>query len=138
LLALGVTIPIIGKFAMALQKALEVIKQASRKEDSVVRLHDHAVDIIEGLLDHLRDLSRITGFDDALNKLIDVLEEISSYISNRNSLLTKVMSATDTNLVTQVDIYIKNLTDRKDCLMDLISNIELNQAVESSTFSDQV
>jgi len=70
------------------------------------------------------------------------------------------LSATDTNLVTQVDIYIKNLTDRKDRLMDLIaidtnrkvtyiteandkvsedhskdqcSNIEVNQAVDNST-----
>ncbi len=38
------------------------------------------------------------------------------------------MSATDTNLVTQVDIYIKNLTDRKDRLMDLIV-IDTNRKV---------
>jgi hypothetical protein len=79
------------------------------------------VDIIEGLLPHLRDLSRITGFDNALNTLMDLLDEISSYISNQNSLVTKVMSAKDTNLFTKVDIYIKNLTDRKDRLMDLIA-----------------
>jgi len=123
-------------------------------------LHDHAVDIIEGLLPHLRDLSRITGFDYALNKLMDLLGEISRYISNQNSLVTKVMSSTDVNLFTQVDVYIKNLTDRKDRLMDLIAidtnrkvtciseandkvsedhskdqstNIEVNQAVDSST-----
>ena len=160
LLALGTAIPIIGQFAVVLQKALEVIKQASRNEDAIVRLYDHAVDIIEGLLPHLRDLSRITGFDYAFKKLMDLLDEISTYISNQSSLVTKVMSATDTNLVTQVDIYIKNLTDRKDRLMELIaidtnrkvtyiteandkvsedhrkdqsSNIEVNQAVDSST-----
>jgi len=160
LLALGTAIPIIGKFAGVLQKLLEVIKQASRNEDAIVRLHDHAVDIIEGLLPHLRDLSRITGFDYALNKLMDLLGEISRYISNQNSLVTKVMSSTDVNLFTQVDVYIKNLTDRKDRLMDLIAidtnrkvtciseandkvsedhsndqstNIEVNQAVDSST-----
>jgi hypothetical protein len=59
---------------------------------------------------------------------MDLLEEISSYISNQNSLVTKVMSATDTNLVTQVDIYIKNLTDRKDRLMDLIA-IDTNRKI---------
>ena len=128
LLVLGETIPIIGQFAVVLQKALEVIKQASRNEDAIVRLHDHAMDIIEGLLPHLRDLSRIAGFDYALNKLKDLLEEISTYISNHNSLVTKVMSAADTNLVTQVDIYIKNLTDRKDRLMDLIA-IDTNRKV---------
>ena len=121
LLALGTAIPIIGQFAVVLQKALEVIKQACINETAIVRLHDHAVDIIEGLLPHLRDLSRITGFDYAFKKLMDLLDEISTYIINQSSLVTKVMSATDTNLVTQVDIYIKNLTDRKDRLMDLIA-----------------
>lgn len=121
LLILGTAIPIIGQFAVVLQKALEVIKQACINETAIVRLHDHAVDIIEGLLPHLRDLSMITGFDYALNKLMDLLDEISTYIINQSSLVTKVMSATDTNLVTQVDIYIKNLTGRKDRLMDLIA-----------------
>ena len=160
LLALGTAIPIIGQFAVVLQKALEVIKQACINETAIVRLHDHAVDIIEGLLPHLRDLSMITGFDYAFKKLMDLLDEISTYIINQRSLVTKVMSATDTNLVTQVDIYIKNLTGRKDRLMDLIaidtnrkvtyiteandkvsedhskdqcSNIEVNQAVDNST-----
>ena len=73
---------------MVLQKALEVIKQASRNEDAIVRLHDHAVDIIEGLLDHLRDLSRIAGFDKALNKLMYLLDEISSYIDSQKSIFT--------------------------------------------------
>jgi hypothetical protein len=123
LLILGTPIPIIGQFTVVLQKALEVIKQASRNEGAIVRLYDHAVDISEGLLEYLCDLylSRITGFDYALNKLMDLLGEISRYISNQNSLVTKVMSAKDTNLFTQVDIYIKNLTDRKDRLMDLIA-----------------
>jgi hypothetical protein len=112
LLALGTAIPIIGQFAVALQKVLEVIKQASRNEDTIVRLHDHAVYNIEGLLPRLLQLSRITGFDNSFNKLMDLLEEISSYF-------TKVISATDTNLITQVDIYIKDLTDHIDRLMDL-------------------
>ena len=119
LLALGTAIPIIGQFAVVLQKLLEVIKQASRNEDAIVRLHDHAVDIIEGLLPFFLNLSRIADFDYALYKLMDVLDEISRYISYRNSLVTKIMSATDTNLVTRVDFYIKILTDRKDRLMDL-------------------
>jgi hypothetical protein len=157
LLVLGETIPVIGKFAEVLQKLLEVIKQASRNEDAIVRLHDHAVDISEGLLPYLRGLSSTpAGFDDAFNKLMYLLKEISRYISNQNPLVTKAMSATDTNLVTQVNNYIKNLTDRKDLLMDLIvidtnrkvtyiaeandkisedhsTNIEVNQAVDSST-----
>ena len=105
-----------------------MIKQASRNVYAIVRLHDHAVDISESLLPHLRDLSRITGFDDALNKLMDLLGEISSFMSNQNSWVTKVMSATDTNLFTQVDIYNKILTDRKDRLMDLIA-IDTNRKV---------
>ncbi len=121
LLALGTAIPIIGQFAVALQKVLEVIEQASRNKDAIVRLHNHAVDISEGLLPRLHNLSRITGFDDALNRLVDLLNNISSFISNQNSSITQVMSATDTNLVTQVDIYIKNLTDRTYRLMDLIA-----------------
>jgi hypothetical protein len=130
LLALGSAIPIIGQFAVVLQKALEVIKQASRNEDAIVRLHDHALDISERLLPYLRGLSRIAGFDDALYKLMDLLTKISNYINNhnQNSLVTKAMSATDTNLVTQVDIYIKNLTDHKDLLIDLIA-IDTNRIV---------
>ena len=138
LLALRTAVPIIDQFAVALQKVLEVSKQASRNEDAIVRLHDHAVDIIEILLPHLLQLSWITGFDYAFKKLMDLLDEISTYISNQNSWITKVMSATDTNLFSQVDIYIKNLTDHKDRLMELISNIEVNQAVDSLTCSDQV
>jgi len=91
LLALGTAIPIIGQFALVLQKALEVIKQACINETAIVRLHDHAVDIIEGLLPHLRDLSRITGFDYAFKKLMDLLDEISTYIINQSSLVTKVI-----------------------------------------------
>jgi len=130
LIELGTAIPIIGQFAVVLQKALEVIEQAPRNEGAIVRLYDHAVDISEGLLPYLRDLSRITGFDYALNKLMDLLDEISSFISNQNSLVTKVMSATDINLFTQVDIYIKNLTDRRDRLIDLIA-IDTNRKVTS-------
>ena len=102
LLILGTPISIIGQFTVVLQKALEMIKQASRNEGAIVRLYDHAVDISEGLLEYLCDryLSRITGFDNALNKLMDLLGEISRYISNQNSLVTKVMSAKDTNLFT--------------------------------------
>ena len=121
LLALGSTIPLIGEFAKILQKALEVIKQASHNEDAIVRLHDHMVDISDGLLPHLLPLSRITGFDNGLNQLMNLLQEISSYIENQKSLVAKVMSATDTKLVTQVDIYMKKLTDRKDRLMNLIA-----------------
>ena len=134
LLVLGQAIPIIGKFAKVLQKALEVIKQASRNEDAIVRLHDHMVDISVGLLPHLEAIkdhwqSRITGFDNALNELMDLLEKISSYIiGNQKSLFTKVMSATDTNLVTQVNNYIQKLTDRKDNLMDLIA-IDTNRKI---------
>ena len=125
LLALGTDIPIIGKFAVVLQKVFEVIKQASRNEDAIVRLHDHALDISEGLLPHLLDLSRIAGFDYALNKLIDLLKDISTYINNQNS---KEISATDTNLVTEVDVYIKKLTEREGRLMALIT-IDTNRKV---------
>ena len=126
LIELGTAIPIIGPFAEALKKVFEVIKQASLNNDAIARLHDHAVDISEGLLPHLSGLSSTPGFDYALNKLMDLLMKISRYISNQNPLLTKVMSATDTNLVTQVDDYIKNLTDSKDRLMDLI-DIDTNR-----------
>ena len=108
LLVLGTAIPIIGQFAVALQKAVEVINQASRNEDARVRLHDHAVDISDGLLPH------ITVFDNGLNKLIN--------IDSQKQFYTKVMSATDTKLVTQVDIYINTLlSDRKDRLIDLVT-----------------
>ncbi len=111
-----------GQFALVLQKALEVIKQASLNEDAIVRLHNHAVDISEGLLPYLRGLSSTpAGFDYALNKLMDLLKDISSFDSDQNSLVTKVMSATNTNLADKVDDYIKNLTDRKDRLMNLIT-----------------
>ena len=53
--------------------------------------------------------------------MTNLLQEIWSYIDNQKSLVTKVMSAIDTKLVTQVDIYINNLTNRKDRLMDLIA-----------------
>ena len=129
LIELGTAIPIIDKFAEALKKVFEVIEQASRNEDAIVRLHDHALDISEGLLPHLSGISSTSpGFDNALNKLIDLLKDISTYISNQNSLVTKVISAADTNLVTKVDIYIKDLTDRKDRLMDLIA-IDTNRKV---------
>ena len=45
---------IIGKFAKILKMTLEVIKQVSHNEDDViVKLHDHAVDISDGLLPHI-------------------------------------------------------------------------------------
>ena len=96
------TIPIIGKFAEVLKKTLEVIKQVSHNED--VRLHDHAVDISDGLLPHVFQLSRITGFDNGLSKLMNLLQEILSNIDSQKQFYTKVMSATDTKLLTQVDI----------------------------------
>jgi hypothetical protein len=130
LIELGTAIPIIKTFAEALKKVFEVIEQASRNEDAIVRLRDHAVDISERLLPRLSDLSRITGFDDALNKLMDLLKKISSYINNhnQNSLVTKAMSATDTNLVTKVDDYIQKLTAHEGRLMALI-NIDTNRIV---------
>ena len=129
LIELGTAIPIIDKFAEALKKVFEVIEQASRNEDAIVRLHDHALDISEGLLPHLSGISSTSpGFDNALNKLIDLLTDISTYISNQNSFVTKAISATNTNLVTEVDNYIKDLTDRKDRLMDLIA-IDTNRKV---------
>ena len=48
------------------------------------------------------------------NKLIN--------IDSQKQFYTKVMSATDTKLVTQVDIYINTLlSDRKDRLIDLVT-----------------
>lgn len=124
LLALGTAIPIVGKFAEVLQKALEVIKQASRNEDALVRLHNHALDISEGLLDHLRgnsSLSSTPGFDDALNKLIKLFEEIEGYINeHKKSLLSKLISATDSTLVQTVITYIHRLTNCKVLVMDLL------------------
>jgi thiamine monophosphate kinase len=96
------TISIIGKFAEILKKTLEVIKQLSHNAVVIVKLHDHAVDISDGLLPHVLQLSRITVFDNGLNNLINT--------DSQKQFYTKVMSATDTKLVTQVDIYIKNLT----------------------------
>ena len=129
LIELGTAIPIINTFAEALKKVFEVIEQASRNEDAIVRLHDHALDISEGLLPHLSSISSTSpGFDNALNKLIDLLKEISTYIDSQKPVVTKAISATVTNLVTHVDIYIKNLTDRKDRLLDLIA-IDTNRKV---------
>lgn len=142
LLTLGKTIPIIGKFAEVLQKTLKVIQQASCNEKAVVRLHNHAVTISGTLLSRLRlpQLSRITGFDDALNRLMELLEDISSYINkHQTSLSTKVSSAIDTNLVTQVNNYIQNLTDHKNILMDLIAidtNIKLTYIAEAKKNSE--
>lgn len=140
LIALGTVIPIIGNFAKVLQKALEVIKQASSNEDAIARLHNHALDISDGLLLHLFQLSKITGFDNALKKIMDLLEDISNYINkHQTSLLTKVSSAADTKFVTQVDNYIQNLTDRKDILMDLIAidtNVKLTYLTEAKMSSE--
>ena len=129
LLVLGTAIPIIGQFAVVLQNALEVIKQASRNEDAILKLHDHALNISEGLLHDLSGISSTSpGFDNALNKLIDLLTNISTYISNHKSLVTKAISATDTNLVTEVDNYMKDLTECEGGLMALI-NIDTNRKV---------
>jgi len=130
LLVLGETIPIIGKFAKVLQKSLEVIKQASRNEDAIVRLHDHAVDISEGLLPYLRGLSSTpAGFDDAFNKLITLMEEIEGSIKDhKKSLLSKLISATDSALVETVISYIRRLTNCKVLVMDLLL-IEVHQKI---------
>ena len=129
LLVLGETIPIIGQFAVVLQKALEVIKQASQNEDAIVRLHDHAVDISEGLLPHLSGLSSNPGFNDAFNKLITLMKEIEGSIKDhKKSLLSKVISATDSALVETVISYIRRLTHCKVLVMDLLI-IEMHQKI---------
>lgn len=129
LLVLGETIPVIGKFAVVLQKALEVIKQACINETAVIRLHDHAVDISEGLLPHLEGLSSTPGFNDAFNKLITLMEEIEGYIKDhKKSLLSKFISATDSALVERVISYIRRLTNCKVFVMDLLL-IEVHQKI---------
>ena len=129
LLALAHAIPIIGKFAEVLKKALAVIKQASRNEAAIVRLHNHAVDISDGLLCHLKDRSSTPGLDDALNKLINLLEEIERYINkHEKSLLSKVISATDSTLAQTVITYIHRLTECKVHVMDLLL-IEMHEKI---------
>ena len=129
LLALAHAIPIIGKFAKVLQKALEVIKQASRNEAAIARLHNHAVDISDGLLRHLEGRSSTPGFDDALYKLIELLEEIEGYINkHEKSLLSKIISATDSTLAQTVITYIHRLTECKVHVMDLLL-IEMHEKI---------
>ena len=129
LLALANAIPIIGKFAEVLKKALAVIKQASRNEAAIVRLHNHAVDISDGLLCHLKDRSSTPGLDDALDKLIKLLEEIERYINkHEKSLLSKVISATDSTLAQTVITYIHRLTECKVHVMDLLL-IEMHEKI---------
>jgi len=129
LLALANAIPIIGKFAEVLKKALAVIKQASRNEAAIVRLHNHAVDISDGLLCHLKDRSSTPGLDDAINKLIKLLEEIEGYINkHEKSLLSKVISATDSTLAQTVITYIYRLTECKVHVTDLLI-IEMHQKI---------
>jgi len=129
LLALANAIPIIGKFAEVLKKALAVIKQASHNEAAIVRLHNHAVDISDGLLCHLKDRSSTPGLNDALNKLIKLLQEIEGYINkHEKSLLSKVISAIDSTLAQTVITYIYRLTECKVHVTDLLV-IEMHQKI---------
>lgn len=140
LLLLGKTIPIIREFAEVLQSALEVIEQASLNEKAIVRLHNHAVGISDELFTNLSGLSEIRGLDNALKRLMKLLNDISSYIVNHERMFTKVMSATDTNLVEQVNIYIENLSDHKEHLIFLIgidTNRKVNDIAEANKVSKE-
>jgi len=128
LIALGSTIPIFGKFAEVLQKLSKVIKQAYINEEAMIRLHNYAVDISELLLPHFKALSSSSAllnvqdsFDIALNNLMELFEEILSYVENYKPWITKAISAVDNKLNEQVDRYIYDLMYHQNQLINLIT-----------------